>query len=78
MVSDAYRNRDIGLSWCQIVDRRQAAHLAKTAGRNKSLRRHPRDLLFADDCTLKAGAQSNIQESMDLLSDACDYFWPQD
>ena len=33
-----------------------------------------RDFLFADDCALNASTQSEMQESMDLFSRACDDF----
>ena len=32
------------------------------------------DLVFAGDCALYAGSQSNMQHSMDLFSTACDNF----
>ena len=72
-LSDAYRDHDIGVGIrCRNDD--NLFNLRRLQARTIAQEDTIRELLFADDSALNAAAQSEMQESMDLFSDACNNF----
>ena len=73
MLSNAYRNHDNVVGIRYRFDG-NLFNLKRLKARTKVQEDSIRDLLFADDSALNAGVQSEMQEKMDLFSDACDDF----
>ena len=73
MLTDAFRDGDIGLDFQYRTDGK-LFNLRRLQAKTKVQEDIVRDLLFADDCALNARTQSDMQESMDLFSTACNDF----
>jgi hypothetical protein len=73
MLTDAFREGDIGIDIRFRTDG-NIFNLRRLQAKTKVLEDTIRDFLFADDCALNAGTQSDMQESMDRFSKACTDF----
>jgi len=73
MLSDAFHHGDIVVSFRYRTDG-SLFNLRRLQAKTKVREDTARDLLFADDCVLNAGTESDMQESMDLFAKACDDF----
>lgn len=73
MLTDSFRDGDIGVSFHLRTD----GKLFNPQWLQAKTKVHvdtARDFLFADDCALNASTHSDMQQSMDLFSKACDDF----
>ena len=73
MLSDAFREGDIGVSFRYRTDG-SLFNLRRLQAKTKVREDTARNFLFADDCALNASTESDMQESMDLFAKACDDF----
>ena len=73
MLTDAFRDGDIGVPFRYRTDG-SLFNLRRLQAKTKVQEDTARDFLFADDCALNAATQSDMQESMDKFSKACDDF----
>ena len=73
MLSDAFRDGDIGVSFRYHTDG-SLFNLRRLQAKTKVHEDTARDFLLADDCALNASRESDMQESMDLFAKACDNF----
>ena len=73
MLSDAFRDYESGINIRYRSDGK-LFNLRKLQAVTKIKETIVRDLLFADDCTLNAGDEQEMQQYMDKLSSACDNF----
>ena len=73
MLTDAFRLGDIGVDFRFRTDGK-LFNLRRLQAKTKVQEDIARDFLFADDCALNAGTQSNMQESMNQFAKACDDF----
>ena len=73
MLTDAFYNSEIGIVLRYWFDRK-LFNLQKPQAKNKVQTDIIHDFHFANDCSLNAGIQSEMQESLDLFSAACKDF----
>ena len=73
MLTDAFRSVDIGVDYKFRTDGK-LFNLRRLQAKTKVQKDIARDFLFADDCALNTGTQSNMQESMNRFAKACDDF----
>ena len=73
MLDDAFRMGDIGVDFRFRTDGK-LFNLRRLQAKTKVQEDIARDFLFADDCALNAGTQSDMQESMNQLAASCDDF----
>ena len=73
MLTDAFRSGDIGVDYKFRTDGK-LFNLRRLQAKTKVQKDIARDFLFADDCALNTGTQSNMQKSMNRFAKACDDF----
>lgn len=73
MLTDAFRDGDIGVGIKYRTDGK-LFNLQRLKARTKVKEDTIRDFLFADDCALNASTQTEMQDSMNLFSAACNDF----
>ena len=73
MLTDAFRDGDIGVGFRYRTDG-SLFNIRRLKAKTKVHEDIARDFLFADDCALNASTQSDMQESMDLFTKACENF----
>ncbi|PFX19481.1 LINE-1 retrotransposable element ORF2 protein [Stylophora pistillata] len=73
MLSDAFRDVDVGVRFRYRTDG-SLFNLRRLQAKNKGRVDTARDFLFADDCALNTSTESDMQENMDLFTQACDDF----
>lgn len=73
MLSDAFRDGDIGVSFRYRTDG-SLFNLRRLQAKTKVREDTALEFLFADECALNASTESDMQESMDLFAKACDDF----
>ena len=73
MLTDAFRSGDIGVDYKFRTDGK-LFNLRRLQARTKVQKDIARNFLYADDCALNTGTQSNMQESMNRFAKACGDF----
>ena len=73
MLSDAFRNGDVGIKINYRMDGK-LFNLRQLKAKTKVMSEIIKDFLFADDCALNAGSEEDMQESVDKFSTACSNF----
>ncbi|XP_076054373.1 uncharacterized protein LOC143033060 [Oratosquilla oratoria] len=73
MLTDAFRDGDIGVSFRYLTDGKLFNH-QRLQAKTKVHEAIARDFLLADDCALNASTQADMQRSVDLFTRACDDF----
>ena len=73
MLSDAFRDGDVGINFRYRTDGR-LFNLRRLQAKTKVNTDILRDFLFADDCALNASSEADMQRSVDKFSIACTNF----
>ena len=73
MLSDAFRNGDVGIKINYRMDGK-LFNLRRLKAKTKVMSEIIKDFLFADDCALNAGSEEDMQDSVDKFSTACSHF----